>query len=95
MGALTPKEIEVMNLWEAGLGIPAIARYTGMAQYQARSVVSRYHPTREQRATDAAMVVGNAQLLSALASAGRPRAYTGPFPIHSHRTLAEVPACAE
>lgn len=95
---LTRMEAEIMSRWDNGQPLRQIIRETGQTKRRVERLVQEMHCGPDERRQRLNMTALSDTLLEAitLARAGRitPEPYTGRYPIRTHRTLAEVPACA-
>ena len=69
MMSLTPREAEVMDLWDAGLSIEEIATTTGKSRSGVEALTSTYGFEGKDVMTDAAIRSGSAALANALRAA--------------------------
>ena len=63
---LTPRELEIMDRWDAGRSIRQIAKELGRDVEAVRKLVIYYDGAAEQRMNRGAMAASSAALLSAL-----------------------------
>ncbi len=63
---LTPQERQVMDRWDGGQSIRAIARDLGKPVTRVRNLVIYYDGAAEQRLSNRAVAAGSAQLLRAI-----------------------------
>jgi hypothetical protein len=68
-GGLTPYELEIMELWDGGMGMTAIHRRLGKPLKKIRSTVSLYHAEHEQRDDATSIAAGSAALRDAILAA--------------------------
>ena len=67
IGLLTPREQAVMDCWDAGQTLAAIARHTGTPRRKVSNIVSNYH---DDGGFDRDIRQGSARLLAALRREG-------------------------
>lgn len=63
---LTPRELAIMDRWDAGKTISQIARELGKPVARVRNTVAYYDGAADHRTHKGAMVAGSEQLLSAI-----------------------------
>lgn len=66
MAGLTPGEARVMDLWDAGHSVRAIALHTGGHHDRVKAIVSTYHDDGEHQRSGNAMARGSAKLAAAI-----------------------------
>ena len=67
---LTPKEAEVMDLWDESIGTREIAKITGRKHREVSRIVATYHVGGDGGEADRGIAAGSALLLSALREQG-------------------------
>lgn len=67
---LTPKEAEVLDLWDAGVGTKQIAERTGRQHREVSKLVMMYHAGGDGGEANRAIREGSIRLLAALRSQG-------------------------
>lgn len=65
---LTPQETEIMDLWDNGCGMAAIARQCAVSRSRVERTVSTYHDSESKRIR-IALQTGSVRLLAALQQA--------------------------
>lgn len=63
---LTPKELAIMDRWDAGMPIAKIARELGKPVDRVRNLIIYYDGAADRRTSDRAMAAASAQLLRAI-----------------------------
>ena len=67
---LTPKEAEVLDLWDSGHGTRQIAEITGRKHREVSKLVMMYHAGGDGGEAERGIAAGSALLLSALREQG-------------------------
>lgn len=67
---LTQRERDVMDRWDAGVAIGAIAKATGLSRQNVSSIVSHYHDAGEESAANAGVRRATKALADAIAASG-------------------------
>lgn len=63
---LTPRELAVMDRWDAGMPISKIARELGRPVERVRNLITYYDGAADQRTSDRKTAAASAQLLRAI-----------------------------